>query len=197
MALCIQADVEARLPVTFTINPEPVVTALIDGATGHIEREYGGPVEAGAYTERHTGRGRVILRHYPVTDVTAMMVDGTALDVTVDIAWDPAGIIGPLAGGYPSYWSTVKTNAIEVTYNAGFDPVPADIVDVCAQMVANSMKQNGMFGAEAEGAQGIVREELGDYGVQYSDALANPAAYVHMTGEQRDVIRYYRMPVLA
>lgn len=197
MPLATQADVEQRLPISFTADPEPVVTALIAAATGHIERLYGGPVEDTDYlAEVHSPPGPLFLKHVPVNSITAIREDGAVVAAT-EYTFTSYGVVERLtADGFHSWWQgAFKPESIQVDYNAGFVTVPQDIRDVCAQMVVNSMKQNGMFDdATVIGAQS---ESIGDYSITYGELLANPTAYVQMTDEQRDVIRYYRVPALA
>lgn len=194
--LCDQADVEHRLQIDFTVDPEPVVTALIAAAQGHIEREYGGPVEAADYVdELHHGRGAILLRHVPVNAVTSISEDGTALVVVDDIVWYQSGIVERVADGLAHPWGTDKLTGVAVTYNAGYAPgdIPADIVDVCAWMVVSAFRRGQAFAEQA----GVESESVGDYTVAYIESLADPADLVHMTDEQRDIVGYYRTPVLA
>jgi hypothetical protein len=201
MALCTQADVEHRLQIEFTADPDPVVVALIDAAQGHIERVYGGPVEVDDYTETHSGLGPLFLRHHPLNSIASITEDGVALTVADDVIFTTSGIVYRLATtGYAGVWGSWKPYAIEITYNAGYTAadIPEDIVDVCAWMVAAAIRRGLATSGESGNAiEGITAESLGDWSATYADGLVDPASMVFMTDEQIKVIRYYRMPVLA
>lgn len=200
MALCTQTDVEQRLHIDFGNPSEPVIASLIAAATGHIQRVFGGPIESTAYTgEKHTARvGLIILLdHVPVTAVSAVTVDGIALTVPADISWTPIGALRRLSSGYTREWGSSKVDGVLVTYTAGFAVVPGDIKDVCAWMVANAFRVGV---ANVVGAlEGIKAENLGEYGVEFFGSVADPAAFVHMTDEQRQTVREHRrkFPVFA
>lgn len=198
--LCTQTDVEQRLQIDFGNSSEPVVASLIAAAEGHIKRVYGGPVELTVHTaEKHTARAvLIVLRYTPIVNVTAVTVDGTVLNVGTDISWSSIGTLRRIsASGYSRLWDSFKVDGVVVTYSAGFDPVPEDITDVCAWMVANAFRV-GVANAEGSGV-GIKSENIGEYGVEFFASVADPSQFVHMTEEHRRVVVEHRrkFPVFA
>ncbi|MFC4912587.1 hypothetical protein [Actinomadura gamaensis] len=101
----------------------------------------------------------------PVTAVTSVTVDGTALPAD---QWTLVGARllrpcgwGPLCPGEPPV-------RVEVTYTHGLAVVPADVVDLVCRMAAAALT---LAGAEPDGSglalDRIVSERLGDYAVTY------------------------------
>lgn len=199
MALCTQEDVEKRLQVNYGSTPEAVVTALIAAAQGHIEREYGGPIEDATYTdEQHDGINRsvVFLRHHPVTAVTAVKEDGTTLAAT-DYVWTEDGTVRRVdANSLSKFWNSTTGGGILVTYDAGYAEadIPEDIRDVCAWMVVGAFRRGATFGNnEAAIFAGVSGEGLGEYNITFDASISDPGALILMTDEQRAIIREYRL----
>lgn len=94
------------------------------------------------------GRGDsiVVLPSLLVVDVTAVS-DGTAvLDVETDLEWSENGVLERRC------W-TRKRRGIEVTFEHGHDPVPADVVDLVCALAAR--------GIIAQRAANVVKEQAG------------------------------------
>lgn len=199
MAICTQTDVENRLQVSLA-GSETIVTALIAAAEGHIIREVGAPVEQATHTgELHTARhpfDQIRLDNYPVTAVTAVRVDGVALSTDpAEFSFTSNGFVNRIENGRVHLWDSFKIDAISVDYTAGFSPVPEDLVDICAWMVANTFRVGASI--KAGSLEGISREEIGTYAVQFFDTVGDPGAFVSMTDDQRTILRrHYRRAVL-
>lgn len=195
--LCTQEDVEKRLQVNYGSTPEPLVTSLIAAAQGHIEREYGGPLEDATYTdEQHDGVNRsvVFLRHHPVTAVTTVEEDGAILAAT-DYVWVEDGTVRRVdANSRSKFWNSTTGGGILVTYDAGYAEVdiPEDIRDVCAWLVVGAFRRGAVTGNNEAALAGVQSESLGSYSVTHNESLSDPAALILMTEEQRQVIREYR-----
>lgn len=160
MALATQADVEARLQITFTNNPEPVVTALLADAQAHIEGYVGRSLESASHTETHDPTWPVRLHQWPVTTVTSVTVDGTALVVADDIVTYPRGRIYRTANGRPRSWGTSKLRSVDVVYTAGYlagthDRELAHLGSIVADMVARAFRLAVDWGATPEGAGAV------------------------------------------
>lgn len=196
--LCTQTDVEQRFQIDFANDTEPVIVTLIAAAQGHIEREYGGPIEAGTYTDEiHTAtyRSAIFLHHHPVTAITSITEDGTAL-VATDYVWDADGTVHRLdSAGRLIFWRTYKFGGVLVTYDAGYAEadIPEDIRDVCALMVGTAFQRGAAFASDSGVLEGVESEQIGTHILRYMTSLGDPTQLVVMTDEQRDVIREYRL----
>ncbi|MHC4321740.1 MAG: hypothetical protein ACYST3_05635 [Planctomycetota bacterium] len=138
MALCVQLDVEERLQLTFTNQPEDVITSLIDAATAHINRIAGFTLESTVYTDVDFDPpvGSVLfLPERPLTAVGAVTDNSIALTVDTEYVFYSYGSIVRVSNGIDRKWSTRKRQSITVTYTAGWVTVPEDLVDICANMV--------------------------------------------------------------
>lgn len=201
--LCTRADVEVRLHEEIDAGDEAAVDLLIAAAQGHIEREAGRPLEEAAYTETFDGdRRTLVLTHWPVTAIDSVTEEGVALDVGVDVAFYSDGRLRRLLGGFPTFWQTNRPQAIEVTYSGGYDPVPADLVDLCATMTARAWVagvESAARRGEAEG--GIKRVRLEDREWEYDSSQFDMAAAfgaIQLTEDETDWVREaYGTPVVS
>jgi hypothetical protein len=195
MALCTQAQVEQRLQVDFTNDPEAVITELIAAASGHIERVVGRAVEADDYTETFDAPATadVWLTNTPVNSVSSVTVDGTAL-TSSQYSFDPeTGRLTRVAGGRPRSWGTHKLQSVVVAYNGGWGTVPYDIQDVCARMVARAFQAGASFAAVPAGAEGVKQISLaGSDSVTWASATTDITAALPLTDDEVAALQYYR-----
>jgi hypothetical protein len=135
------------------------------------------------YTEqiRTCGKARVYLRHYPVNSVASVMLNGAALD-----PWD---VDNPSAGGYrfdaddpnpenrqfidlmglytdwqtyyywPPPWAYSNFPDLVITYNGGYDFVPAAVQQAVIDWVAFRRNLSQLQGANPV----LATEQIGDY----------------------------------
>ena len=165
MALCTQSDVEQRLQWDITAEPEPVVTNLITAAQSIIESVLGRHVEhATGRTETFDGGPvALFLKHWPVTDVTAVTEDGTSLVEGTDFQWKDNGrIIRITSAGHQRYWNTTKPQSIVVTYDGGYQTGVHDselntLSSVCTEMVARAFRRGAANAALPAGAAGGIQ----------------------------------------
>ncbi|MFF1633969.1 hypothetical protein [Leifsonia sp. NPDC058248] len=151
---------------------------------------------------------RIVLPQRPVTAVTSVTVNGTLLkpdayhwdrfgnvDVLSGAAmpdsstgstgkmsnlWGPAGSTHMTYSSGPS-WSG-PASAVVITYDHGFDTVPAEIADEVAGMVAAQMSV----------PIGVMNEQIGGYKVAY---VRSPGGSMTVTEAAKDVFNRYRKRV--
>lgn len=161
MALATQADVQTRATVTFTLNPDPFIADLLVDAQAMIESRLGRAAESASYTETYDpGYPTVFLRHWPVTDVAAVTVDGTALVVADDVVWYPDGRINRASDGLVTSWGTWKRQSVVVEYTGGYlspdhDRYLNHLGSLVAEMVGRAFRQAIDWAATPEGAGAI------------------------------------------
>lgn len=200
--LCTQADVEHRLQAVFLNQPEPIITALIAAAQGHIEREVGRPVEADDYIETYDAPvGPYLwLTNIPVNTITTVVSDGTPLTALDDYSLKAStGRVGRVANGYYRFWDTYKPQSVVVTYNGGYTTVPLDLRDLCANVVARAFQAGAAYAALPASAGSIQSLSLeGSDAVEYAPEAAGGLATdsvtrpVQLTREEVEICRSYR-----
>ncbi|MSR31565.1 MAG: hypothetical protein EXR99_08680 [Gemmataceae bacterium] len=102
-----------------------VVSSLVRSFT---QRE----LDAGIYEEWVSGSGgkRLLVRHYPIVAVASVFPRGSGVEISGYEVERSRGILWRNAN-----WSKGERN-LRVTYTAGFDPLPEDLVEACAQWAA-------------------------------------------------------------
>ena len=202
MALCTQAQVEQRLQIDITNEPDTVITELIAAATGHIERIAERDLEAAARSEVFDppDNPNLWLTYTPVAVTStstpfSVEVDGTALAST-DYSVDPeSGRLTRVTNGRPRSWSEYKVQSIIVEYEGGYETVPYDIQDICARMVARAFQAGAASAAGDVAVSSIDIDGAGS--VEYSDASADVSAAPFLTSDEMEAVKYYRNGYLA
>lgn len=166
MALCTQADIEVRLQRDLTVDAPTItgtVDALIADAQAEIEAEIGREVESDTRQQTFDG-GRVTiwLRYFPVTTMSAVTEDGTALTVDDDFKWYPTGRLIRMSGSTQVAWQTTKRQAIVVDYTGGYltgthNSELEHLGSICAEVVARAIRRGADAAAVPAGAAGQVQ----------------------------------------
>lgn len=144
------------------------IAALIDGADGLMARYCGyRPNTAGArtlaasdYDLYYDGPGRALpgtlwLGARPVVSVATVTVSGTVLTVNTDYTVDlERGRLGLVSTGALGSWP-VGFQAIEVTFTAGYDPTPADLIPLTASVVQAMLDRPNLQGQQAASLGGV------------------------------------------
>ncbi len=81
-----------------------------------------------------------MLREFPVTAVSEVREDGTALDAADYERAENSGILYARANGNPSVWSEDSRN-LEVDYTAGYAIIPESLAFAATLQVAHSFQQ--------------------------------------------------------
>ncbi|HKY47513.1 MAG TPA: hypothetical protein VJQ79_05955 [Acidimicrobiia bacterium] len=207
--LCTQADVEKRLQWDITAEPDAVVTALIAAAQATIEAEVGRALESDDYTEVFDGgRPAIFLTHWPVTAITTVEEDGTALTVTTEYVWYANGKVIRVSGGYQRLWKTWKIQAIEVDYTGGYlagthDSELAHLGSICAEVVARAFRLGAAnaatpAGVTVGGVQSVTVEGQGS--ITYATAGGETmtldggglSQFVYLVDNEREQLQVYK-----
>lgn len=100
-----------------------------------------------------TGNGRTVLLlpEVPVTAVTSVTIDGTALDAD-GYRWNREGILTRLCGVWP------LDADVQVVHDHGNEPIPAAVSRVCVQVAGRAWVN----------PQNVEAETMGDRSVTYS-----------------------------
>ena len=115
-----------------------------------------------AIVEWHDGKdvGRLFLRQPPVQAVTAINLNGEALDNTDQNGWTFRPDTGELRRGPP--WGSIDfcsvfsegSQNVQVTYSGGYSPIPPAVILACVQQVkhmADLSKDTGLYKSEQIG----------------------------------------------
>lgn len=145
---------------------------LLDVATEAIRGEVGQTVslvEDDEVTLTGAWGRRLVLPQFPVTDVSAVSIDGTALTAD-DYSWTRRGILWlhrawpvtattAFAAGEEGNWGGPDLEVV-VTYTHGVDPVPGFVRNICVAVAARMLDNPG----------GVLAEQIDGYSVTYDRA---------------------------
>ena len=212
--LTTQAAIESRLQIVFDADPDPVIADLIAAAQAHIEGYVGRPLESAEYVELYDGHTpQIMLEHWPVTDVTAVSVDGTPLVVADEVrfwSWGRLmrrGLDGA-AEGFPQMWGSLQMQPVSVTYEAGYqagthDSELAHLGSICTEMVARAFRQaldwverpaGGVQSIALSGSDSVTYATGAGGGQVPAEALGS---FLVLTQSDKDELAGYRSPAVA
>lgn len=175
-ALATVADLALYLNTTIAAGTETNRANLaLDIASANVRSLAGGSVSATA-SEVETididdQEDVLILRHFPVTAVASVTIDGDTVDAD-EYRFSSAGLLTRLTG---AGWGTGR---IVVTYAYGYTAVPDDVKGI---VLANAKRIY-------QGLEGVSAESLGSYSVDYHDELPTAG----LTDDEKDILRGYR-----
>lgn len=166
-------DLAGRLGRTLTDTETDQAELLLADASAAVRAYCGQQFGQSDQTSRLRVRGGVIfLPQRPVTSVTTVAdPDGNDIDFTW-YAGDRIALSSPSA----AQWA-------DVTYTAGYEEIPADIVAVVCQIAGRAL------GRPAD-ETGLASETIGQY--SYSVGGAAAAGSVGMLADERAVLDRYR-----
>ena len=134
---------------------------------------------------------KIFLPELPVTEVTVVEEDDIELADGTDYKLGQHGILHRVG----RCWSLGIQN-IAITYSHGYDPIPADIKDVCIR-AASRAYQAGVRSSGAGAVPGIQSETLGDHSVTFEQgpgqgeaSLGASAAPILLKSEMAILARY-------
>jgi hypothetical protein len=167
---------DVALRFSFSSSDSDLVDQLLDAASARVRRYTRRPFALGEVEgERHLSDGTVVLRQWPVVEVTAVrwVAVPPATSVTVGASWEQVG-------------STViylPVGEVEVDYTYGSATIPADVIDVVAGMVARRMS-SGI-------SPGLRSLTVGGVSETYDDSAASGS--MAFTAEDRETLDAYRV----
>ncbi|MCM2580449.1 hypothetical protein [Streptomyces meridianus] len=174
---------ELRLHLRLDTIDQAVAAEVIEGAETVIRGELGqtiDPVSGDVAVLVGTGSTVLLLPEMPTSAVTTVTVDGgQPLTEGTDYRWNRYGILTRLAAdSCPSgVWET-DTN-VAVTYDHGYEVLPAFIKQVCKQLAGRSWASPRLVAAES----------IGDYSVTYAkDSTGTPVSGQAVTEHERRML---------
>ena len=192
-ALADQDRVERLLGRGLTDAETARVLGVLEAASARFRVECGRDLSLAERVTvlRMDDRGCVSLPERPVSEVSevrAVASDGTAGEVIVGWVFDGVGqvTIGDwwsLVVNAPAVAEESVTSTVQVTYTAGYQPIPEDVAWAVAAMAVRSL-------TAAQAGTGIESETIGAYSYRMGGAAA--AGVLGMTAEERMVARRYR-----
>ena len=179
------AKVKLQLGIT-TSDFDALLTQLVNNVSAWIEGQIGRTIGETAYADDiydGTRAKDIFLRNWPVTDFTSAEFNaGTlavpvwqAFDINSYIVYREQGIVHFVAG--PPIW---KQN-LRFAYDAGFDPIPADLEQLATDMVAQTYNARSAGGKKAESVEGA--------SITWAGADAGES---ELSAEQKAVIAKYQ-----
>jgi uncharacterized phiE125 gp8 family phage protein len=163
--LCQLADVQAWLPSAPTASPGvDLIAQLITAASRAICAYCGrGQFTAQSYTDTYDGAAKtwMLLRQWPVLSVTAIALTqgGVATTVSDPTAFQleapiPAGGAQRLTLIAPHLYFPRGRGNVQITYEAGYAAVPADVAQACIEAVGEAYQRRNRIGQTSVSSQG-------------------------------------------
>jgi hypothetical protein len=202
-ALASITDYEAITGLTVAeTSDEARVTRLLELASDAVLASAAGQaIASDTYTNEvirpHEGVGYFTQR--PVTAVAEVTLNGELLVEGTDYRWTPGGNGRPAKlirqwGGVDHYWSayagfvgfTGTTDEILVTYTAGWDPIPGQIIAIVVAM-AKAMFDGG-------GDRQATSETVGPFSTSYAEVRSTSLALTDADQQVIDALCGVRAP---
>lgn len=105
------------------------------------EQVYSERFRLGAHAHAGYFRGPLLLRRQPVTAILSITEDDTALVEDTDFETDlESGLVYRLSAGNRYRW---HASAVNVSYSAGYYPIPADLADAVITIIRHRWATSG------------------------------------------------------
>jgi hypothetical protein len=146
------ADVKAwlRLPAG-TFADDALLTRAITSISALLQSTLNRVFAQATYTELRSGRGTVgMMTHdYPLLSVSSVKVDNIAVPPAADCT--KPGYQFTATGIYLNgYMFTKGIKNVTLVYSAGYATVPAEIGQVCIDLISRKYKQRDRIGLKSE-----------------------------------------------
>lgn len=181
-------ELQAFMGEDFDAARADLAELALDLATGAIRNFTGQHIELvidDTVTLDGTGRSVLFLPETPVTEVTSITVAGTALAYVsgnYEFTWTPAGMVGRRGVS----WGT-EPQSIVVVYSHGYATIPDDVRSVCLSVAARGMSN----------PLGLRSESVGSYSYSVAVPATGVPTGLSLNDAEQDMLRSYRVPVLA
>lgn len=185
------ADIKAWLQTgqnPFPSTDDALLARLITAASSFIESWLGRPVLSADWLELRDGTGGQVLAfaNFPVTAVLSLSIDGLAIPpAPADGTGFGAGyVFTPTELALRGYVFTRRSQNVSVTYTAGYDSVPPDIVQACIELVCQRYRERVHIGEVAKtiGGNETVRYSQKDLSDSVRTALQQYRAVAPVSG---------------
>lgn len=202
MSFADTTDLATFLNTTFDTGQQAQAQMFLDGATAIIKAEANQTIEQVETTALLAGTWaqELELPERPVVSVSLVKLNGITIE-SGDYEWNERQLLrrGTLFGetigtidrwayrpgaafGNPAHWGG-PASTVEVTYEHGFDTIPAELVTVCLQMAARSTLNPA----------GVQAETISGYAVRYASTVTGGPSMT-LTNDERKIVRAYRQP---
>lgn len=179
MTLATTADLEARLGRSLTADEAARATAVLDDVSAAIQSYTGQRFSRGTYRVRsRVRRGAVRLSQRPVHDVTAVT---DRFGNPVEHSWDGLDRVHINTTCRPG----APIQVVDITYEAGPDQPPADIVGVACNVALRALGADPLD-------SGVVSESIDGY--SYRLGLVGGAGSYGVLPDEARVLDRYRRP---
>ena len=184
MALTTPANVRLGMGLQDSQNADDdtYLAQLISSVTTEFEVYTGRALASAVRTESQVYRGRgciIIPRYYPVTAVSTVTIDGTA--VTAAGSWSGSGWFLVNDQIHLRGTEVEQGSLVELVYTAGYATVPADLERAAVEAVILKFRERGHVGASSMNAAGM--------SVSFLPSM--------MPNTVRQVLESYRVPAVA
>lgn len=154
MPLTTTAAVKAYKGIAGT-ELDALIDALVDRASAAVEAYLSRKIESAAHVEIRDGNGgrTMMLEQYPVTDVSAVTINGQAIPQSSGFGtagWRLANRSIVLEG-----YSFAKGCAnVQIDYTAGYQAVPADIEQACIETILLALERRSHIDVSSKSLAG-------------------------------------------
>lgn len=128
------------------VDQDGLLSMILEGVSKRMERYMGLTIEEEKYTLEpieSPGYPAIVLDHGPVVRVITVKENSTTL-VSSDYRQDGDTMLVRLVGGFSAAWAK---GTVFVTYEAGYEDVPADLGWACVMQCAREYKMSTPGGA--------------------------------------------------
>jgi hypothetical protein len=154
--------VKRFIGITDTTN-DVLLGELLDGVSASIETDLRRHIALGTYSDKfdidYDYTEDLQLGEYPIQSIVALTDNGVLLTENTHYYWTEAGYIRRLSKGttlsVSGYFFTVGAQIVEVTWVAGYEPIPDDI-QLIAKKLVSQIYNTGDAGPYQS-------EKIGDY----------------------------------
>jgi hypothetical protein len=147
-------NVKSYLGILNTVD-DALFERLVNAASAFIDTYINRTLDVAEYTDTFDGNGshQFVLRNYPVAAVSAVTVNTQVIPAAANARsngyrFDKFRVV---LQGYEFYSGALNCS---VTYEAGYETVPADIEQACIEIVVNRYKEKDRIGLTSKGLAG-------------------------------------------
>lgn len=135
------------LGVTSTTD-DVLMNRLIAGASTWFNNQVGLDIVATIYQQVNDGEGTrsVILKHFPITSVSSVVVDGVTIPQRTSVTGSGWVLKANNVSLTPDYSFTDGLQNVVITYTAGYDVIPYDVEQAVIEMAAMRYRERTRIG---------------------------------------------------